>query len=54
MRRVEEDRIFPEPWLKPRNGHLKTRIGKPLNFEASLKAEDIRYLNDIFCIQISL
>jgi hypothetical protein len=48
MRRVEESCVFSERWLRPKNGYLKTRIGKPLNFEASLKLDDLEYLNDYF------
>lgn len=48
MREREIAGDFPEPWLRPRNGFLKTRIGRVRDYHVYLSQEDIRYLDAIF------
>jgi hypothetical protein len=50
MRGMEISGNFPEPWLRPRNGFLKTRVGRPLNFRAALNQEDVKYLDSAFSL----
>jgi hypothetical protein len=48
MREREIAGDFPEPWLRPRNGFLKTRVGRARDFHLSLSQEDIEYLDSMF------
>lgn len=48
MRKVEKSGAFAEPWLRPRNGHLKTRTGKPGGYRRHLSDEDAAYIERLF------
>lgn len=48
MRSIELSGSFAEPWLRPRNGHLKTRTGKPGGFKKHLGASDTEYIDRMF------
>lgn len=51
MREVELAGSFPHPWLRPKNGALKMRRGKPQAHRDVLSRNDIAYLDDIFEMQ---
>lgn len=53
MREVEQSEVFPQPWLRPRNGALKVRRGKVGGFQDTLNAVDIDYLNAVFGLEAS-
>lgn len=48
MREVEQSGTFPQPWLRPRNGHPKVRLGRSGTFANILTTDDILYLNEVF------
>lgn len=48
MKRLEQSKLFPHPWLQPRNGAAKVRNGKIGNHRQHLTTDDIVYLNEIF------
>lgn len=48
MRELEQSHAFPEPWLRPRNGHLKVRRGRVGGYMDDLTVRDIVYLNEVF------
>ncbi|SHF57832.1 Methyltransferase domain-containing protein [Desulfacinum infernum DSM 9756] len=50
MKRLEQSKVFPHPWLKPRNNAPKVRKGKIGGFREELSQEDIQYLNQIFSL----
>jgi hypothetical protein len=50
MRRLEQSGLYPEPWLRLRNGSEKVRAGKIGGFRAALDPEDMAYLNRVFVL----
>ena len=48
MQQVEQSGVFPEPWLRPRNGAPKVRMGKVGGFREVLCERDIAYLDAVF------
>ncbi len=48
MQQVEQSGAFPEPWLRPRNGAPKVRMGKIGGYLEVLSDSDIAYLDSIF------
>jgi hypothetical protein len=48
MQQVERSGIFPEPWLRPRNGAPKVRRGKVGGYRDVLSDSDIAYLDAVF------
>jgi hypothetical protein len=50
MKIIEQSNNFPEPWLRPRNGFPKVRVGKVGSHVEVLSVEDLQYLNDLFTL----
>ncbi len=50
MRALECAGTFPEPWLRPKNGHPKVREGKVGGYREAFSAEDIAWLDRVFGI----
>jgi len=50
MKIMEQSNNFPEPWLRPRNGFAKVRVGKVGSHVEVLSVEDLQYLNDLFTL----
>lgn len=48
MRAVEQSEQFPLPWLRPRNGSLKTRKGIVGTYAEHLSNDEIDYLENLF------
>lgn len=48
MKQLEKSEQFPHPWLRPRQGSPKVRLGKVGGFRLTLDEDDICYLNNIF------
>lgn len=48
MRELERSEAFPEPWLRPRNGHPKVRRGRVGGHVDDLNMDDQIYLNEVF------
>lgn len=48
MKKIEASMIFPEPWLRYRNGSPKVRQGCVGGFQKALTDADIEFLNDVF------
>lgn len=48
MREVEQAGTFEEPWLRPRIGAHKVRLGKTGGYRDVLGESDIAYLNHVF------
>lgn len=48
MREVEQAGSFPEPWLRPRQGATKVRVGVVGGYASALEAADIAYLDAVF------
>ena len=47
MKEIEQVGTFPEPWLRPRNGFPKMRVGASGRYR-ELPANDVVYLNEVF------
>ena len=47
MRSVEESNSYNAPWLRPRNGFLKTRKGMQGSYKEELSETDIIYLDEL-------
>jgi len=47
MRSVEESNSYNAPWLRPRNGFLKTRKGMQGSHKEELSETDIIYLDEL-------
>jgi hypothetical protein len=52
MRAVELANTFPGAWLRPRNGFPKVRIGKVGGHADMFSVADIRYLSEVFGLDI--
>lgn len=48
MKQLEQSENFPHPWLRPRNGSPKVRVGKVGGYREQLSEADVTYLNDVF------
>jgi hypothetical protein len=48
MRSIEESGLFPENWLRKRNGAPKVREGQVGSSRRYLVSEDLRYLHEVF------
>jgi Sulfotransferase domain len=48
MRQLERSGLYPQPWLRLRNGAAKVRAGQVGGFRTALAAEDIAYLDRAF------
>lgn len=48
MQQVERSGVFPEPWLRPRNGAPKVRQGRVGGYREVLDDADIVYLDAVF------
>lgn len=51
MKKLEASETFPYPWLRPRQGSPKVRLGKVGGFHQVLNDEDIQYLNKTFLLE---
>jgi hypothetical protein len=48
MQRLEQSGLYPDPWLRTRNGAAKVRNGKVGGFRTTLGHADVAYLNGVF------
>jgi len=48
MQTVELGGTFSDPWLRPRNGALKVRLGRMEAYRLALDATDVLYLENMF------
>jgi hypothetical protein len=48
MKEIEQQNLFPEPWLRQRNRSPKVRKGMAGGHGSELAPDDLRYLNSIF------